>query len=494
MKTLRQAVYLFKQHGYVRREKYAILLLCAAPSSPVHNRRLLSARNMRMSSVELPDDNEKSLSSASTSPCPSPKPHRLLPTNLYVVLYNFKSRHPDELDLKAGYKVTVIDTTDPDWWKGKCLGRVGYFPSKYVIKLQPGERPLQVTHNLQVSDGDNGLMLLRDQIVIQVGEDLDGMVMIRSGDSRQGKFTPKVGATPSSVSADIGNTNYGSTNRKDVNVNVLSTNHSTKCDSKTLLTLNNSFRSRLQESRSRRLPFILPISSSKRPLALENTYSSTRNLNNEVEVSNKPFVDSQARPLSILNDSKGETYDNGKTVPTSLHFTSLLNHSPKNNKRRNFPYGQYTETDNANITNNNPTAHVGAFTHRLMVGGAPDENENLHDVNVNQIVCRMHSTRLGAAPPPVYLVVCPGQASQDRSPPSRCGIHEARDRLNAGTSLDHPQVLVMSRFLTNIVIFGSPSPTALPSYHRFNDLSSLSSTPRYWLGLTASDVFLIVRK
>ncbi|XP_054257592.1 uncharacterized protein LOC128982675 [Macrosteles quadrilineatus] len=71
-----------------------------SPSSPVHNRRLLSARNMRMSSVELPDDNEKSLSSASTSPCPSPKPHRLLPTNLYVVLYNFKSRHADELDLK----------------------------------------------------------------------------------------------------------------------------------------------------------------------------------------------------------------------------------------------------------------------------------------------------------------------------------------------------------------------------------------------------------
>ena len=43
-----------------------------APSSPVHNRRLLTTRNIRMSSVELPDDNEKSLSSASTSPCPSP--------------------------------------------------------------------------------------------------------------------------------------------------------------------------------------------------------------------------------------------------------------------------------------------------------------------------------------------------------------------------------------------------------------------------------------
>lgn len=44
-----------------------------APQSPVTNRRqFLSAKTVRMSSVDLPDDNEKSLSSASTSPCPSP--------------------------------------------------------------------------------------------------------------------------------------------------------------------------------------------------------------------------------------------------------------------------------------------------------------------------------------------------------------------------------------------------------------------------------------
>lgn len=100
------------------------------------------------------------------------KTHRLLPTNLYVVLYNFKARHPDELDLSAGFKVTVIDTSDPDWWKGKCLGRIGYFPSKYCARLQAGEKPLQVTQNLQLSDGDkpggSGMTLLRDQIVVQV--------------------------------------------------------------------------------------------------------------------------------------------------------------------------------------------------------------------------------------------------------------------------------------------------------------------------------------
>ncbi|CAM1332315.1 Uncharacterised protein g10840 [Pycnogonum litorale] len=168
----------------------------SAPQSPVHNRRLLTTGTakapVRMSSVDLPDEAEKSLSSASTSPCPSPKPHRLLPTNLYVVLYNFRGRHQDELDLRAGYKVTVVDTTDPDWWKGKCLGKAGFFPSKYVTKLHPGERPLQVTHNIQVSEGANnhkptnstGTKLLRDQIVIQTGEESDGMVRVRTGDKQ----------------------------------------------------------------------------------------------------------------------------------------------------------------------------------------------------------------------------------------------------------------------------------------------------------------------
>ncbi|CAG2171735.1 unnamed protein product [Oppiella nova] len=130
-----------------------------SPQSPVHSRRFLFGKQNRMCSVDLPDTNEKS--SASPSPCPSPKPQRLLPTNIFVVLYNFRSRHHDELDLKAGYSVTVVDTSDPDWWQGKCLGKKGYFPSNYVTKLFPGEKPLQ--------------------IVIQVVEEVDGIIMIRTG-------------------------------------------------------------------------------------------------------------------------------------------------------------------------------------------------------------------------------------------------------------------------------------------------------------------------
>jgi hypothetical protein len=155
-----------------------------------------------MSSVELPDDNEKSVSSASTSPCPSPKSHRLLATNLYVVLYNYTPRQEDELDLRAGYKLTVIDAiSDKDWWKGKCFGAVGVFPSNYVTQLHPGEKPLQVTQTVQInatSMQEPPIKLLRDQIVIQIEDrhggggmsiDANGCILIRTDDHRQG-FCP----------------------------------------------------------------------------------------------------------------------------------------------------------------------------------------------------------------------------------------------------------------------------------------------------------------
>lgn len=85
----------------------------AAPCSPGqgHSVHKHIRGTIRMSSMELPDENEKSYSSASTSPCPSPHANNqnhmnplgkrvLPPNNLYVALYNFDARHRDELDLK----------------------------------------------------------------------------------------------------------------------------------------------------------------------------------------------------------------------------------------------------------------------------------------------------------------------------------------------------------------------------------------------------------
>lgn len=67
----------------------------AAPSSPSTQRKLLYAgRGLKSGSVDLPDEVEKSLSSASTSPCPSPVRQLQVPARSFFTskrkLYNFK--------------------------------------------------------------------------------------------------------------------------------------------------------------------------------------------------------------------------------------------------------------------------------------------------------------------------------------------------------------------------------------------------------------------
>lgn len=57
------------------------------------------------------------------------------------------------------------------------MGKVGFFPSKYVAKLHPGERALQVVHPIQVAEqpglggpdnpggpGGSSAKLVRDQV------------------------------------------------------------------------------------------------------------------------------------------------------------------------------------------------------------------------------------------------------------------------------------------------------------------------------------------
>ncbi|XP_011494749.1 PREDICTED: uncharacterized protein LOC105359766 [Ceratosolen solmsi marchali] len=164
----------------------------SAPCSPgqsipgIHKQHIRGT--IRMSSVELPDDNEKSYSSTSTSPCPSPHMNnqnhlnpfskRMLPPhNLYVALYNFVAEYQDQLELKAGYKITVIDKSRSEWWEGKCLGgRAGFFPRTFVMKVESGQKTLQVMKNLQLP---NETFLFCSQIVVQVSDEYNGIAMVR---------------------------------------------------------------------------------------------------------------------------------------------------------------------------------------------------------------------------------------------------------------------------------------------------------------------------
>ena len=46
--------------------------------------------------------------------------------------YNYSANRDDELDLKKGDKVLVVEKENDGWWKGECNGKTGWFPNNYV--------------------------------------------------------------------------------------------------------------------------------------------------------------------------------------------------------------------------------------------------------------------------------------------------------------------------------------------------------------------------
>ncbi|GAB1602384.1 hypothetical protein Ahia01_000517600 [Argonauta hians] len=105
--------------------------------------------------------------------------------DMYVVLYNFKAKEKDDLDLKAGWRISVLENSKKDWWKGKCNGKVGHFPAAYVERLQPGQRIFQVNSPVHIVEGGIDVRFHKDQIVLQVGEEQNGSIQVKSMNNRQ---------------------------------------------------------------------------------------------------------------------------------------------------------------------------------------------------------------------------------------------------------------------------------------------------------------------
>lgn len=145
------------------------------PSSPTYfNQHLLGSLNRNISPVRSHHSSNRGLRPdrfhSSSVQSGSPQHFKSQPT-LYVVLHSFKARRVDDLGLKAGSTVHILDTSDSDWWKGHCpvTGSVGYLPSTYLAHLRHGERVHRVRQlcSLNVMGGDV-CSLARDQIVIEM--------------------------------------------------------------------------------------------------------------------------------------------------------------------------------------------------------------------------------------------------------------------------------------------------------------------------------------
>ncbi|XP_074421386.1 SH3 and cysteine-rich domain-containing protein 3 isoform X4 [Larus michahellis] len=104
-----------------------------------------------------------------------------LQSHYFVALYRFKALEKDDLDFPPGEKITVVDDSNEEWWRGKIGEKVGYFPPNFIIRVRAGERVHKVTRSFVGNREIGQITLKKDQIVVQKGEEVNGYVKVSTG-------------------------------------------------------------------------------------------------------------------------------------------------------------------------------------------------------------------------------------------------------------------------------------------------------------------------
>ncbi|KAK5872204.1 hypothetical protein PBY51_012925 [Eleginops maclovinus] len=99
----------------------------------------------------------------------------------YLALYRFKAIEKDDLDVHAGDRITVIDDSNEEWWKGKIRERTGFFPANYIIRVRAGEGVYTVTRSFVGNKEIGQITLKKDQIVVKKGEEVNGYLKVSTG-------------------------------------------------------------------------------------------------------------------------------------------------------------------------------------------------------------------------------------------------------------------------------------------------------------------------
>ncbi|XP_058867571.1 SH3 and cysteine-rich domain-containing protein 3-like isoform X1 [Acipenser ruthenus] len=110
-----------------------------------------------------------------------PQPGAFTQSHYYLALYRFKALEKDDLDFHAGDRITVIDDSNEEWWRGKIGEKSGYLPANYIIRVKASERVYKVTRSFVGNRELAQITLKKDQIVVKKGEELNGYMKVSTG-------------------------------------------------------------------------------------------------------------------------------------------------------------------------------------------------------------------------------------------------------------------------------------------------------------------------
>uniref|UniRef100_A0A8C6T9Y6 SH3 and cysteine rich domain 3 n=1 Tax=Neogobius melanostomus TaxID=47308 RepID=A0A8C6T9Y6_9GOBI len=102
-------------------------------------------------------------------------------SHYYLALYRFKAIEKDDLDVFPGDRITVIDDSNEEWWRGKSGDRTGFIPANYIIRVRSGERVYKVTRSFVGNREMGQITLKKDQIVVKKGDEVNGFLKVSTG-------------------------------------------------------------------------------------------------------------------------------------------------------------------------------------------------------------------------------------------------------------------------------------------------------------------------
>ncbi|XP_074140692.1 SH3 and cysteine-rich domain-containing protein [Sminthopsis crassicaudata] len=102
-------------------------------------------------------------------------------TSTYVALYKFVPQENEDLEMRPGDVVTLLEDSNEDWWKGKIQDRTGFFPANFVQRVQPEEKIFKCVQTFIGCKEQGQITLKENQICVTSEEGRDGFIKVCSG-------------------------------------------------------------------------------------------------------------------------------------------------------------------------------------------------------------------------------------------------------------------------------------------------------------------------
>ncbi|CAM5092415.1 unnamed protein product [Eretmochelys imbricata] len=99
----------------------------------------------------------------------------------YVALYKFVPQENEDLEMRPGDMITLLEDSNEDWWKGRIEDRIGFFPANFVQRVQQEEKIFKCVRTFIGCKEQGQITLKENQICVTSEKEHNGFIKVYCG-------------------------------------------------------------------------------------------------------------------------------------------------------------------------------------------------------------------------------------------------------------------------------------------------------------------------